>query len=146
MESGDEEGWAALAGSPSPPPTAAATPLDAAPAARDGTVAVPLPPSASPPPHALTIRTHAAAGLAAKVWPSALRLAAVAAAAPGAWRGATVVELGCGPGAAGLALAALGAHVLLTDLEGALVREEEEEEGKGRGQGGRKRCFWFWLG
>lgn len=123
MDEGDDVRWAELPGTPSPPASPAPPSAVDAVAAADDCLVLPLPPAATPPPHGLTLRTHAAAGLAAKVWPSALHLAAVAARDPAAWRGATVVELGCGPGAAGLALAAMGGHVLLTDLEGALVRE-----------------------
>lgn len=123
MDPGDDVRWAELPGSPSPPPSPPPpTAVDAVTAHGD-TLRLPLPPACTPPPHALTFHTAAAAGLAHKVWPSALHLASVAAHSPSAWRGTTVVELGCGPGAAGLALAALGAHVLLTDLEGALVRK-----------------------
>lgn len=35
---------------------------------------------------------------------------------PGFWKGKQVLEVGCGCGLAGLALASMGAHVVLTDL------------------------------
>lgn len=61
------------------------------------------------------------------------------------WKGASVVELGCGPGLTGIAVASLaaGSRVLLTDLEGPalrLARENAEanaaEVERGGGGGG----------
>jgi hypothetical protein len=53
----------------------------------------------------------------ARVWDSSLLLAHIAdRRPPGWWVGRRVLELGCGCGAAGLAAAALGADVTLTDL------------------------------
>jgi predicted nicotinamide N-methyase len=49
----------------------------------------------------------------AEVWPSAVALAQVLSARE--WRGARALELGCGLGVAGLAVAAAGARVLATD-------------------------------
>lgn len=57
----------------------------------------------------------------AEIWPSSLALAAAVQAEPEAWRGRSAIELGCGPGLAGLAATAHGADVLFTDwLEEAL--------------------------
>jgi predicted nicotinamide N-methyase len=49
----------------------------------------------------------------AELWPSGVALARVAGAR--AWRGARVLELGCGLGVAGIAAALAGARVLATD-------------------------------
>jgi hypothetical protein len=79
----------------------------------------------------LRVCTHAARGIGFQLWPAAHAAVAYAeareAAAPGAWRGVRVLELGAGCGLTGLAFAALGAEVVLTDLEdvaqaSALVR------------------------
>ena len=62
--------------------------------------------------------------MGACVWDGALALADYLAATPPScpapYAGLTAVELGAGPGAAGLVLAALGAAVALTDLPAAL--------------------------
>jgi predicted nicotinamide N-methyase len=56
----------------------------------------------------------------AELWPSGVALARVAGAR--AWRGARVLELGCGLGMAGIAAALAGARVLLTDWSPDAVR------------------------
>ena len=85
----------------------------------------------------LSISHDSTQGLAARVWPSAAMLVEFIAAevekekerredddgennnGPFSWRGASVLELGSGPGLTGIAVAALaGSRVLLTDLEG----------------------------
>lgn len=106
-----------------------------------GTLLFRLPaPSRSLDERTLSISHDSTQGLAARVWPSAAILVEFIAAeverekekekgrgeerGGGAtkgfsWRDASVLELGCGPGLAGIAAAALaGARVLLTDLEG----------------------------
>ena len=96
----------------------------------------------------LRISHDSTKGLAARVWPSAAMLVDFVAAevereregerqkdekgdAAFSWRGASVLELGSGPGLAGIAVAALaGSRVLLTDLEGpalTLARRNVEE-------------------
>ena len=100
----------------------------------------------------LSISHDSTQGLAARVWPSAAMLvefiaaeverekerkdkknsgSSCGAAPPFSWRAASVLELGSGPGLAGIAVAALaGSRVLLTDLEGpalTLARRNVEE-------------------
>ena len=70
----------------------------------------------------LTIAHDPAAGLAHRVWPSSLALAARAFA--GGAGQVFAVELGCGPGLAGVAWAAAGARVVLTDLAPCLPLAE----------------------
>jgi predicted nicotinamide N-methyase len=65
------------------------------------------------------------------LWPSATALAVRLSTARD-WREVKVLELGCGPGATGLALAALGAQVTQTDLfpeAVALARENARGNG-----------------
>ena len=89
----------------------------------------------------LVIQHEPSAGLSQQIWPAASRLAHHALASPAAWRvrtnsswllpcclwtagrvqGKSVLELGSGTGFGGLAFAALGAHVLLTDLPKCMV-------------------------
>jgi len=57
--------------------------------------------------------------LGLRPWPSGRRLAALLAASPALVRGRSVLELGAGCGLAGLAAAALGARVILTDTPSA---------------------------
>jgi predicted nicotinamide N-methyase len=71
-------------------------------------------------PLSLTIAHDPASGLAHRVWPSSLALAAQALKESSSLDGTWAVELGCGPGLAGVAWAAAGARVVLTDLEGCL--------------------------
>ncbi|CAK0903128.1 unnamed protein product [Prorocentrum cordatum] len=57
-----------------------------------------------------------------RVWSSALLLGAELAKAPGALKGCSVVELGCGCGLAGVVAAACGASVVLTDRDAGCMR------------------------
>ena len=64
----------------------------------------------------LRIRTQARLGIGFQLWPAAQAAVSYAALEPALWRGRRVLELGSGVGLTGLALAALGAHVTLSDL------------------------------
>ncbi len=70
----------------------------------------------------LAIAHDPAAGLAHRVWPSSVVLASRALEEGGGagLEGTWALELGCGPGLAGVAWAAAGARVILTDLEPCL--------------------------
>lgn len=80
----------------------------------------------------LRIRTHAAMGIGFQLWPAAHAAVAYALCAeaekPGCWRGLRVLELGAGCGLTGSALAALGAHVTLSDLEEVMPLLSETAE------------------
>mmetsp|Transcript_3488 Transcript_3488/g.10125 ORF Transcript_3488/g.10125 Transcript_3488/m.10125 type:complete len:287 (+) Transcript_3488:151-1011(+) len=68
----------------------------------------------------LTVQCSNATGIGHQLWPATFLMAAALEkrhrSSPGYWKGKTVLELGSGCGLVGLVAAALGAHVMLTDL------------------------------
>ena len=77
---------------------------------------------------------HFVSGTSSVLWPAASKLVEVLGAKPfGAWSGRRVLELGAGVGLVGAACAALGASVVVTDCQVAmlLLRRNQERSSLG---------------